>query len=619
MPNSRGFSMKTCPGWLIRSVLCILAALNLTFPAHAESQWVEVRSPHFSVITDAGEKRGREVAVRFEQMRAVFGALFNQAKVNLPIPLQIVAFRNTKELRQFAPLWHGKPTEVAGLFQSGQDRSFIMLDMSVEDPWKVVFHEYAHQLLNGNVSAPGDPWFEEGFAEFFSNIEVTNKEVRVGKPPVIAIQILRHNGMMRIADLFKVQHNSAVYNESGDHRTVFYAESNLVVHYLYETKLMQKRPLYFDLKINKNVSVEDAIQQAFGMSPAQFDNALRGYVTGEVFKYSAIPTPPDIATTGYTVTPLSQADSNAVLADVHLHSPDYLEKAIAEFQDILKDDPNNAAACRGLGYGYLRRHQYDDAGKYFQRAAQLNSQDPRVHYYSAMLLSREGSFMDRSRLPETIKELETAIALDPNFADPYSLLGFAQAYNGDPAKGVETMRKAVSLNPRNESYQYNLAQLYIMNRKFDQGIAILHALQKTQNPQLAMRVQQSLAQAERIQERAHNGPIVLRPTPSKDVVNSPSTAEGAGPIEPAPAPPKNVVPIKSIQGTITAVDCSAAPSAAFTVVSGPKTWKMTVADTNHMLLFGAEKFSCSWNKQKVFLNYRETADGQGNVVSMEVQ
>ena len=116
-----------------------------------EPEWVEVRSPHFSVVTDAGERRGRETALRFEQMRVVFGALMSKSKVTLPVPLQIVAFRNTKEMRQFVPLWNGKPTQVAGLFQASQDRSFIMVDMSVEDPWRVVFHEYAHQLLNGNV------------------------------------------------------------------------------------------------------------------------------------------------------------------------------------------------------------------------------------------------------------------------------------------------------------------------------------------------------------------------------------------------------------------------------------------------------------------------------------
>ena len=49
-----------------------------------DPQWVEVHSPHFSVITDVGEKRGREVALKFEQMRAVFGALLTKAKVKGP-------------------------------------------------------------------------------------------------------------------------------------------------------------------------------------------------------------------------------------------------------------------------------------------------------------------------------------------------------------------------------------------------------------------------------------------------------------------------------------------------------------------------------------------------------
>src|SRR5215472_16078885 len=191
--------MKASSRWvnwcLLLGVLSIVPAARASGP-----QWLEVRSPNFTVATDAGEKRGREVAMRFEQMRAVFGALMTKAKVNLPVPLQIVAFRNTKEIRQVAPIWHGKPTQIAGLFQPGEDRSFIMLDMSVDDPWTTVFHEYAHQLMNGNLSKPVDPWFEEGFAEYFSSIEVDNKEARVGKIPEYTYQILQRNGMMKIAD-----------------------------------------------------------------------------------------------------------------------------------------------------------------------------------------------------------------------------------------------------------------------------------------------------------------------------------------------------------------------------------------------------------------------------------
>jgi hypothetical protein len=77
-------------------LFCLCTILNSVQPASAgEPQWVEIQSPHFSVITDAGDKRGREVAMRFEQMRTVFSTLLPKANVNTPIPLQIVAFRNT--------------------------------------------------------------------------------------------------------------------------------------------------------------------------------------------------------------------------------------------------------------------------------------------------------------------------------------------------------------------------------------------------------------------------------------------------------------------------------------------------------------------------------------------
>ena len=61
-----------------------------------------------------------------------------------------------------------------------------------------------------------------------------------------------------------------------------------------------------------------------------------------------------------------------------------------EFQDILKSDPKYAAACRGLGYAYLQKQDFAQAAQYFKQASQLDSKDPRVHYYNALLMAREG-------------------------------------------------------------------------------------------------------------------------------------------------------------------------------------------------------------------------------------
>jgi len=75
--------------WLgIGVFLPLLSAL----PSHAADKWVEVRSPHFVVATDAGEKRGREVAQRFEQMRAIFGQLMLKDKVKARFQLQLHKF-----------------------------------------------------------------------------------------------------------------------------------------------------------------------------------------------------------------------------------------------------------------------------------------------------------------------------------------------------------------------------------------------------------------------------------------------------------------------------------------------------------------------------------------------
>ena len=155
----------------------VLVALLLLGCATASAQdWVEVKSPHFSVITDAGEVRGRDIAQRFEEMRASFGVLFGRSRVNISAPLTILAFRNTKDFQTFVPRVNGKPIGWTGFFRGGDDHNFIALDTSAGNSFEVVFHEYAHLLINGNFP-PMPVWFDEGFAEYCSSLRITGKQI----------------------------------------------------------------------------------------------------------------------------------------------------------------------------------------------------------------------------------------------------------------------------------------------------------------------------------------------------------------------------------------------------------------------------------------------------------
>src|SRR3981189_164648 len=106
----------------------LLLAIISSVSVHAQN-WVEVRSPNFTVVTDAGDKRGREVALRFEQMRHIFGSLVLREKMNTSVPLAIIAFKDRSGLQRVAPLWKGKPVDLAGVYYQGEDKHFIALDL----------------------------------------------------------------------------------------------------------------------------------------------------------------------------------------------------------------------------------------------------------------------------------------------------------------------------------------------------------------------------------------------------------------------------------------------------------------------------------------------------------
>src|ERR1700722_802265 len=126
--------------------------------AKDEPKWIEVHSTHFSVITDGGDKRGREVALRMEQMRSVFGQLLLKDKLKMPVPITVIAFKNDKEYGLVAPL---KLSFAGGFYVPGTDRIYIVLNLFEADPWRAVAHSLGHYFVNFNYP-PAQGWFDEG-------------------------------------------------------------------------------------------------------------------------------------------------------------------------------------------------------------------------------------------------------------------------------------------------------------------------------------------------------------------------------------------------------------------------------------------------------------------------
>jgi len=88
-----------------------------------EPKWIEVHTAHFSVLTDAGDKRGREVALRMEQMRAIFGQLLLKDKLKMSVPITVIALKSDKRYGTVAP---AKQSMAGGFYVPGPDRDYVV-------------------------------------------------------------------------------------------------------------------------------------------------------------------------------------------------------------------------------------------------------------------------------------------------------------------------------------------------------------------------------------------------------------------------------------------------------------------------------------------------------------
>jgi Flp pilus assembly protein TadD len=183
-----------------------------------------------------------------------------------------------------------------------------------------------------------------------------------------------------------------------------------------------------------------------------------------------------------TVKPVSQLEAAAMLADVHLHEHDYEEQGISEFQKILKEDPGNAAAHRGLGYAYFNRHDFDAATPHLDQAAEKNPMDWQVHYYQAMLLSQK---QDNAAAEKMEREALRVTELNPGFAAGYGLLGFALMSQHKSAQAAAAYEKALSLDPGNEADTLNLAELYSLQGRLVDAKPLFLRLQNSPNETIA--------------------------------------------------------------------------------------------------------------------------------------
>jgi tetratricopeptide (TPR) repeat protein len=631
-------------------------------PATKEG-WVTVNSAHFAVTTDAGEKKGREVALRLEQMRAVFGNLLVRNKVKFPVPVEVLALKSDKDYERISPMPDNRPTEAPGFFLAGEDKHIIVLDLFDPEPWRAVAHPMAHLLLDGNYP-PTQPWFDEGFAEYFSSIRVDNKSVEIGSDPELTpkfkedllgntrevrnaphslTELLNGPIWIPMKDLFTMQPAAAEFQE-GTHHTLFHAQSWITMHYLISKDMLSNAGQYFQLVKIEHVPVEQAMQRAFGMTSEQFEKTLKAYFQSlsslflamdqsklpqeqlngpQVFRSAASFGPEDVA---MVVNKIIDDDGRAAIAEVMARQPEHAAQGLKDLQTLAQDPTDNQRAHRALGFVYMQKKEFKKSEEELATAADENPKDMWVAYYRALekfKLSQASGKPIEGALANVQQNLRAVIDWYPDFAEAYHLLGLAELEGGGLNAGLASMRRAIALSPRREWYVMNLADIYISGKKWDNGQEILERLKTSANPQIAASAKKKLDELPFLKKYGiwpDQAPEAQNPK----TVESASDRPGAADEDSEDDRPKlkerplDKRPVLYLKGKIVSVDCSRPPAAVVTVSAGKRILKLRSENYKGLVLVGADEFSCEWRNQAASVNYKANGTSGGDLVSLEV-
>ncbi|HTX22999.1 MAG TPA: tetratricopeptide repeat protein [Candidatus Aquilonibacter sp.] len=440
-------------------------------------QWFEIRTAHFNVFSCGTPEDVRKLAVKLEQFCESYSLLAGAQAVESP-PVVVMAFPDEESMQPFLPLYQGKPANLAGFFQRGEDENLIVLALqgtnSALTGMEVIFHEYTHLLMRRNDQI-WPLWLKEGMAEIYSTFEMSGGyHVLIAQPIDHHLELMAHEPLMPLTELFAVNHNSSQYNER-TRQGIFYAESWLLTDFLMagDNPAFKARFGQFTELLRQGEPPEEAFTNALRTTLPEVEAELRAYLQRGQFTPVELTLPENIS------APAMTASSAITPVLVYFRLGDELmrigrfDEAELYFRQAQKLAPASPLPYEGLGLLAAERDQPDEAVNYLKESLQRGSTSFLTHYvYASEKYQLTADLQNRyaplrgEAAAEIRDQLQKSIALMPNFGPSHELLGFFEMVQGENLPEAERqLQLAVQLEPENPSCLFSLAQAQFRNRE----------------------------------------------------------------------------------------------------------------------------------------------------------
>jgi hypothetical protein len=337
------------------ALFCVAAAILMMTPqARAQDgDWRRAESENFVVYSRGGERALRGVVQNLEHFNDLLHDLTGAERPETPTRLAVYLLRDESALRV---VWPTVGENIRG-FYTYDPESVEAFAIHADAGWEggaqqILFHEYTHHFMMQYFRTAYPAWYVEGFAEYMSTAEFERGRTTVGRPSgTRAVTLVGHDRMR----LLPTEAMLGTMPQDTDERTIFYAQSWLMTHYMFSTA---ERKRAFNAYMQGVTSGADPIQSfeaALGVSPEAFRGVLADYMRGAI-PYLAFRNR-ELAESTITVTRMPRSADDLILLNARMRrvqgeDAELVERILQEAAQY----PGDAYAARSAAFAELSRN-----------------------------------------------------------------------------------------------------------------------------------------------------------------------------------------------------------------------------------------------------------------------
>ena len=320
-------------------------------------------------------------------------------------------------------------------------------------------------------------WLNEGLAEYYSSYKLSadRHSAEIGRILDWRLALLRDR-FLPLSQIIAVDSSTALHDAT-ERRSIFYAESWALIHYLLsQVPDGGARLNKYAATIAEGRAPSEAFYEAFGATPAEFDEQLRSYVrrptftaTRYTFKDRIVVDEPGPSRV------MGRGEADSWLGDLQRRLG-RMSEAVPRIESAAAVGSDTAVTQRALGLLRISQERVDEGLEALERAVALAPDDFTTQFLHGVTLLRADRGTGQHTASAT-SSLRRAVALRSESSDAQAWLAYAQMLSRAtlPDARVSILR-AIELAPGRLDFRLRYADISILQGRVEEARKLLTAI-----------------------------------------------------------------------------------------------------------------------------------------------